>query len=59
MSSGILSDASAIDARITCLAPGSFINRGDEALLVVFHDTSRPDARPRESIEFRSVAYFS
>jgi hypothetical protein len=47
----------------------------DEALLVVFHDsrrlrpwrvphtafhdTSRPDAKPRESIEFRSVAYFS
>jgi hypothetical protein len=47
----------------------------DEALLLVFHDsrrirpwrvphtafhdTSRPDARPRESIEFRSVAYFS
>ena len=23
-----------------------------------FHDTSRPDARPRESIEFRSIAYF-
>ena len=24
-----------------------------------FHDTSRPDAHPRESIEFRSMAYFS
>ena len=24
-----------------------------------FHDTSRPDAKPRESVEFRSVAYFS
>jgi hypothetical protein len=24
-----------------------------------FHDTSRPDARPRESIEFRSIAYFT
>ena len=24
-----------------------------------FHDTSRPDAHPRESIEFRSIAYFS
>jgi hypothetical protein len=23
-----------------------------------FHDRSRPDARPRESIEFRSIAYF-
>jgi hypothetical protein len=47
----------------------------DEILLIVFHDsrrvrpwrvphtafrdTSRPDAIPRESIEFRSVAYFS
>jgi len=47
----------------------------DEALLVVFHDSrrvrpwrvphtafhdmSRPCATPRESIEFRSVAYFS
>jgi hypothetical protein len=47
----------------------------DEVLLLVFHDsrrirpwrvphtafrdTSRPDARPRESIEFRSIAYFS
>jgi hypothetical protein len=47
----------------------------EEALLVVFHDsrrvrpwrvphtafrdTTRPDAKPRESIEFRSVAYFS
>jgi len=47
----------------------------DEVLLVVFHDsrrirpwrvphtafrdTSRPEAHPRESIEFRSVAYFS
>jgi len=46
----------------------------DEALLLVFHDsrrnrpwrvphtafhdTSRPDARPRSSIEFRSIAYF-
>jgi hypothetical protein len=46
----------------------------DEALLIVFHDsrrvrpwrvphtafrdTSRPDANPRESLEFRSVAYF-
>lgn len=46
----------------------------DEVLLIVFHDsrrvrpwrvphtafrdTSRPDARPRASIEFRSVAYF-
>jgi hypothetical protein len=24
-----------------------------------FHDTSRPDARPRESIEFRTIAYFT
>ena len=24
-----------------------------------FHDASRADAKPRESIEFRSVAYFS
>jgi len=24
-----------------------------------FHDTSRPDAHPRSSIEFRSIAYFS
>jgi hypothetical protein len=47
----------------------------DEVLLLVFHDsrrirpwrvphtafrdTSRPEAHPRESIEFRSVAYFS
>jgi hypothetical protein len=47
----------------------------DEVLLVVFHDsrrvrpwrvphtafrdTSRPEAHPRESIEFRSVAYYS
>jgi hypothetical protein len=47
----------------------------DEVLLVVFHDSrrvrpwrvphtafhdaSRADAKPRESIEFRSVAYFS
>ena len=47
----------------------------DEVLLLVFHDsrrirpwrvphtafrdTSRPDAHPRESIEFRSIAYFS
>ena len=47
----------------------------DEALLLVFHDSrrmrpwrvphtafrdsSRPEAQPRESIEFRSVAYFS
>jgi len=46
----------------------------DEALLLVFHDsrrnrpwrvphtafldTSRPDAKPRSSIEFRSIAYF-
>ena len=47
----------------------------DEVLLVTFHesrrvrpwrvphtafrDTSRPEARPRESIEFRSIAYFT
>jgi hypothetical protein len=47
----------------------------DEVLLLVFHDSrrrrpwrvphtafrdsSRPDAQPRESVEFRSVAYFS
>jgi hypothetical protein len=24
-----------------------------------FHDTSRQDAHPRSSIEFRSIAYFS
>jgi hypothetical protein len=52
----------------------SNMNR-DEVLLLVFHDSrrvrpwrvphtafrdnSRPDAHPRESIEFRSIAYFS
>ncbi len=52
----------------------SSMNR-DEVLLLVFHDSrrlrpwrvphtafrdkSRPDAHPRESIEFRSIAYFS
>lgn len=60
-----------VRAEITYLAPRT----RDEVLLIVFHDrrrlrpwrvphtafrdTSRPDAKPRASIEFRSVAYFT
>ena len=34
-------------------------SRAWRALHTAFHDTSRPDANERHSMEFRGVAYFS